>query len=551
MTPPGRVARAIEFAVALSLSLAIVILHFNVLQHAGPLWRDEISSLRLATMPTFAEFWRWLVYDPVPALFFGVLRLWTMIIPTPNDEALRYLGLVVGCSSIVALWIAAWTLKKAPPTWALVLLGLSPVALVWGDSLRAYGLGCVANIFAVTFMSRLLRESPAKKDVAFALLAALCSVHTLFPNSLLLFASAAGAIAVALYRRWWRSGLTVLGIGLVAALSLIPYAGVIRGTQSWSPLASNGIDLHWILTMMYRAIESGGRLPAALWLIGAGLCVLMLFCALLKPALLRLEEADRDVALFAGVTLVLALVCTALFFTAVGWSTSLWYYLPCMAVVVVCIESLTRLARKHWAAILANSVLVFAAAALVAPRAMIATNVRLTNVDLTTMQIETLATPDDLVVVDNYFYAISFNRYYRGRAPWVTVPNTGGMSLHRWDLLTGSMREVDPIRPVLERIDATLRAGHHVFVVGFAPLGHAPAEPPSLPPAPAGTSGWTLWGYMGRWTSQIAYTSQTHAEKGGVLEVPCTQPISVVENVRAVVVSGWKDATVAAAKPAK
>src|SRR4051812_14429194 len=104
MTPPGRIPRAVEFAITLSLSVAIVALHFNVLQHAGPLWRDEISSLSLATMPTFGDFWRGLVYDPVPALFFGLLRLWTMLVPAGNDEALRYLGFVIGCGALSALW---------------------------------------------------------------------------------------------------------------------------------------------------------------------------------------------------------------------------------------------------------------------------------------------------------------------------------------------------------------------------------------------------------------------------------------------------------------
>jgi hypothetical protein len=42
-----------------------VALHFNVMRHAGPLWRDEISSLNLATKPTLTEFWSSLTFDPV------------------------------------------------------------------------------------------------------------------------------------------------------------------------------------------------------------------------------------------------------------------------------------------------------------------------------------------------------------------------------------------------------------------------------------------------------------------------------------------------------
>ena len=59
------IARKIEFAVAGVLTLAVVALHFNVMRHAGPLWRDEISSLSLATKPTLTEFWSSLTFDPV------------------------------------------------------------------------------------------------------------------------------------------------------------------------------------------------------------------------------------------------------------------------------------------------------------------------------------------------------------------------------------------------------------------------------------------------------------------------------------------------------
>ena len=71
-----RLARIVEWSVAGILTLVIVFAHVRVLQHAGPLWRDEISSLRVATMPTFSAFWAALIYDPFPALFFALLHFW-------------------------------------------------------------------------------------------------------------------------------------------------------------------------------------------------------------------------------------------------------------------------------------------------------------------------------------------------------------------------------------------------------------------------------------------------------------------------------------------
>jgi hypothetical protein len=45
------IARKIEFAVA-GLTLEVAALYFNAMRHAAPLWRDETSSLSLATKPT-------------------------------------------------------------------------------------------------------------------------------------------------------------------------------------------------------------------------------------------------------------------------------------------------------------------------------------------------------------------------------------------------------------------------------------------------------------------------------------------------------------------
>src|SRR5690242_1819840 len=62
-----RLARMVEWTLAGILTVVIIFAHVRVFQYAGPLWRDEISSLRLATMPTLSAFWSALIYDPFPA----------------------------------------------------------------------------------------------------------------------------------------------------------------------------------------------------------------------------------------------------------------------------------------------------------------------------------------------------------------------------------------------------------------------------------------------------------------------------------------------------
>lgn len=544
----GGVARTVEWTVAALLTLAAIALHFSVMQHAGPLWRDEISSLRLATMPTLAESWSSLANDPMPGLFFAILRLWHAIGWGATDHALRHLGFAIGLGTLGAIWLAAWVLRKSPPTWALLLFGLSPVALVWGDSMRAYGVGCLFNIVMISCLWKVVSERPSGRHILFATAASLLSVQSLFSNSLLVFAAIAGAVVVTVHRRWWKTMWVTIGIGSLAALSLLPYAAIIRETQSWSGLCRSPITAGWIFAMIFRATASGGSLAAALWVLcGTAVCLSLLWLLIAKSSRPNLDSTDVNLVLFAGTTLLVALAANVCFFRWVGWATSLWYYLPLMATAVFCFEAVSTILRKSVAAITLQSLSIAVAAAVLAPTAYQATTVRLTNVDLLANAIAGHAQAEDLVIVDYYLYAISFQRYYHGKAPWVSVPNLSDATLHRWDLLKEAMDQTHVTQQILVRIDDTLRAGHEVYVVGLAPPNRASVIPADLPPASRNTFGWNLWPYVRRWTDQVAYTAQAHSTMGTVIPVTCEQPISAAERIRAFVVSGWKPESISTA----
>jgi hypothetical protein len=194
----------------------------------------------------------------------------------------------------------------------------------------------------------------------------------------------------------------------------------------------------------------------------------------------------------------------------------------------------------------ANALLLVIAAAFIAPLCIHVSHIRLTNVDQTAKVIAQRAQADDLVVVDNFLYALSVQRYYHGAAPLLPVPVIDDLSLHRWDLLKACMMQPAPIRSILTRIDQTLQSGHTVYIVGLLIKNEETTFPPDLPRAPAGPTQWAFSSYLIRWTQQIAYVSQTHATKMFVLHLPCDQPLSEGENVHAIVLSGWKPATVAA-----
>src|SRR5437899_633264 len=61
--------------------------------------------------------------------------------------------------------------------------------------------------------------------------------------------------------------------------------------------------------------------------------------------------------------------------------------------------------------------------------------VRQTNVDLLAASLGERAAKDDLIVVTPWYMGITFERYYRGAAPWKTVPPLESHSFHRYDLI--------------------------------------------------------------------------------------------------------------------
>ena len=544
MTSPTdrtHLARTIEWTLAGILTVLVVYAHTRVLQHAGPLWRDEISSLRLATMPTLSAFWSTLVYDPFPALFFAVVRFWEWAGLGASDQGLRELGFLIGLGITGAFWMTSWSLKKAPPILALALFGLSPVALVWGDSLRAYGFSCVWNIVSIGLLWKLVCERPRISHILLATLAALLSVHSLFPNAFFLFALAMAAIAVAARRGWWRAVVVILAVGATAAASLLPYIPIIRGSQNWTGLARASINVHWILHMLFQALHSGGSVATTVWIGCAVAACAALIIGLVRPSRLETSDKNFDLMVYAGLTFIIAFVAIITFFRVVSWTTSVWYYVPLMATAAVCFDAVSATFRRGAMSVIGIWCVAIIAALFTAPLTYRASAVRLTNADLVATKIAVAAGKEDLIVVDNYFFAISFNRYYHGLARWLSVPDLADFSLHRWDLLTEAMRHPQPIQRVAEEIQRTLRAGHNVFIVGTTAAKWRGTPPPDLPPAPVGTSGWTLWRYLGTWRGQIAYAVQAHAQHGVILRLDSLQPVSSGETLKAMVVTGWRE----------
>src|SRR5262245_7626767 len=152
MTTPApgtrsRPARAAAVCLGLLLSLEVVGLHLAFHRHAGPLWRDEATSVNLASMPSFADVFANIELDSFPAVWAMALHAWIATGLGDTDLGLRRFGLSIGLATVAALWWAGWRLGIGPPLVGLLLFGMSPTTIVYGDEVRGYGLAALALVW--------------------------------------------------------------------------------------------------------------------------------------------------------------------------------------------------------------------------------------------------------------------------------------------------------------------------------------------------------------------------------------------------------------------
>jgi predicted membrane-bound mannosyltransferase len=197
-------------------TVVAIYLHILFGMNAGALWRDEVNSLEVATMRTFAEMWANLSFDSFPALFFVILRLFAGVPASVSDGSLRIFGAAIGLLILVAVWLNARWLRLGFPLITLALIGFNPMVIRYGDSIRAYGLGILFALLTIGAIWRLI-ESFTLRHAVIAVVIAVLSVQSLYYNAVLLFALCLAAATVTLRRRQIVQTLTVFAIGAVAA----------------------------------------------------------------------------------------------------------------------------------------------------------------------------------------------------------------------------------------------------------------------------------------------------------------------------------------------
>lgn len=526
-------------SVALLATAAAVHLHWVFLRHSGGLWRDEVAITNIATLPTRSAMWRALPHDHCPILFAAVLRTWAATFGGA-DSSLRILGFAIGLLLLASLWVAGTAMARAVPLLSLTVFALNVMVIRYGDSVRAYGLATACIILTMALIWRFVQTPSTLLGVAATVLAIL-SVQALYQNAVLVLALCVAGSVVFLRDRQWRGAIAVLAIGVPAALSLTPYIEPLLRAQIWWVVSKSGVSARivWsnILGLTGHPVAWFGLLWPLLLIVAASVG----FRHALGARRGTEPQNARGLALFAGTALVVGTTGFAAFVALARLPTEPWYFLLPIGFAVVCCDALLA-GSSRWMRIV---VLGTAAITLLLayPAGIAAMKFRQTDGDLVAAQLSRDAGPGDLVIVNPWYCGLTINRYYRGAAPWTTLSGIDDYAYHRYDLLKARLELPHPDRAVLDRVSATLQAGHKVWIVGSIPIIRVGKDPPpDLPPAPHGPDGWFDEPYNWTWGAQLYYLVETRAQAAKSVPIDSNDRVNPLENMALYVVSGWRDA---------
>ena len=537
MSLPKTILPKVCWIVAILLTAVAVLLHFFSFTMVGGLWRDEIAIVNIATTPSWAETFRALPYDHCPIVFPAVVRTWTALGLAPTDTGLRVLGLCVGFFLLASFWAASRMMGKSLPLVSLSLVALNPLVIRYGDTIRGYALGMAFILLTMGLIWRFIEQPDVRRGLL-AGMGAVVSVQTLYQNAFFLLAICVAGMVVCLRQRQLSKAAGVLGVGFVAALSLLPYVNPIRNAQNWWMVSQSGASLTHDLDFLSQL--TGPFLYV--WLVAAVMAVALSIDLVFISASGQNKSRDQeDLPLFGSITLVLGAISFGVFIKLSGLPTQVWYYIPVLCFTVLCCDVvLSRASPPTTIGVLLVAVCVL----MVFPSAYSALRWRQTNGDLVAAQASKAAGPHDLIIVHPWYYGLTFAYYYRGAAPWMTLPTIGDYRFHRYDLIKVKLQMTNAITPVLERVETTLRSGNRVWFVGQIPVPPPGANAPgSPPPAPNKLYGWSDGPYYNAWGSQLGYLLNHHVTNAILLVNPKTNspPINLLEKMVLVVTSGWKD----------
>jgi hypothetical protein len=530
--------RRADHLVALGATVLIIFLHVCLTPNVGGLWRDEVNTVNLATVPTWHDLWQFHNQDSFPLLFASTVRIWSYFFGA-GDDSIRLLGLLIGLSLVGAFWINARLMGLAFPFWSLILVGANPMVIRYGDSARAYGLSLVFLLLMFGFIWRITQKLDWRSWVT-ATAIAVMGVHATYYNPVLLLAICVAGCVVALAERQWRSAGAIVGTGALAALSLLPYVGTFLHADDWNFLVRYPFSFTTMWNRLSEVTGSPSSIGILIWSVLSVAAIVTVALTVSRGAENPASWERRKIVLFCGVALLVGIVSYVGFLKVLSYGTNPWYYLSLIAFVAVCIDPILwpKTGRFHsW--LRASAVLLLLAWITVPTSRVIAA--RHTNLDVVAHELERVAAAEDLIVVSRWQYGVTMQRYYTGRTPWTTVPPVPDFRFQSHQPVIAQMQAEAPLQPIFERAEQVLRSGHRVWIVGPMIFVGAGKVPPTLPPASNRPVGWRgSEAFYSVWAMQVSYFLLEHCLHSQNISMADVGPVNEIEDLPVRVVEGWK-----------
>jgi len=385
---------------------------------------------------------------------------------------------------------------------------LNSIVIIWGDSLRAYGLGAMLAA-SVTLVMWWFLEKPTWKRAGVLVVPAVLGVQTLYQDAVLFAAVCAGGWMVCWRQKNSRAALMILAVAIMAALSLLPYHGAIQSLAHDTAARRAG----FMPKMAWNDWQTLAGFPLPAY------AVVWILVAIAVVALTVRRHPDER-SWFAATVLAATAAGFVFFLWVVRIETQAWYFLPPAAVLATCFELCPLpLARSRTVHLITHA-LVIGTVLIAVPMATLPhrdLNYRFTNIDVVAGQLARDAAPDDFIVVTPWYLGISFDHYFKGRTPWETAPPVADHSIHRYDLADRTMNDPAALQPVLDRIAATLAGGHRVWVVGWM---YVPAK--------------------GKPSNVVGRHLVDHSVDFRPVSIPTNAPVYDYEEVQLRVAAGWR-----------
>jgi len=498
--------------------------------HAGPLWRDEASSVNFSNVPTVSQMWDNFRFDNFPPLFAFVLRGFGEL-GFNSDISYRILGLAISVLVLGAIWIGTWLLAKRPPLVALAMFAINPLAIKTDGAVRPYGLGYAFLILTIALIYKYARQ-PRKLWFILACVAGVLSVQTLYQSAFFIGAAIFAVLIDALAQKQRRVAAMAILIGCIAACSLAINAPHLLHDWSktkWvgqSSFEISKIDVTWqmLASAFWRAVSTQSIVGAWLW------CAIAVAVFVLG---LRNQRARPFV-----LSLVFGIVIYLCFLRFSGLHAQSWYFLIVMAVSALWLEGIAAtFAQKT----IRQGMLVAAllAAVVAAPAALDVVRTRSTSIDLIAQTLRQKATGKDVVLTMPWYYGVTLGRYY-DHQKFTTVPPLSDISIHRYDLVQRAMETPEPIAGLMRDMEQSLRNGGTVWTIGEIISPDNPGQAPMLPTYTPG-NGYSDSDYLTSWSMQIADFLARHGNHFGVVTLPPVGRINPLERPEMAAVTGWHD----------